>query len=460
MVSSSLAGNGARIATATLLILGSALVVGLNWPGHLSYDSVIQLLDGRTGRYHTWHPPFMAWLLGLGDHLIRGPGLFITLQTSLLFAALAIVVLKRPVIGRFSPAVVVILLALPQVLLWQAIVWKDVLFADCVVAGFTLLWLALGNSGRRRVLWTAGGFVLLMAAALVRQNGIIALILGGAALGFGMGREAVGAFSSRLLRAVAPAAIVLLTGFAAVLAVTWALDQHAVDEGGPEAQIHMLQTYDVVGAVAHDPRIQLTQLSPSLGGLIRSTANTRYTSERNDDLLGNPFDKTTAAAADDIEGQWIDIIVHHPLPWLRHRLAVFGWLVASPQTVCFAETTGVDGPAPQLKALGITPGQTPRDLALERYAGAFHGTPIYSHFFYGALAIALMIVMFRSKINADAVFGFMLAAALLFVLSFLAIGVACDYRYLYALDLTTIVVAFYWALGLGTGERRWTLSRT
>jgi len=443
-----------------VLTLGFVLVVGLNWPGHLSYDSVIQLLDGRTGRFHTWHPPFMAFLLGVGDHLIRGPGLFITLQAFLLFSTLALMTLTRRTVGRFTAVVALGLIALPQVVLWQAIVWKDVLFADCMVAGFTLLWRALRQTGKSRRWWIAGAFLALIAATLVRQNGIIALILGGAALSFGTFHEQHGALPRRLLRSLAPAAGVLLASFIAVLAVTWALDQHAADEGGPEAQIHMLQTYDLVGAVAHDPRIPLNKLSPSLQTTVRSAAKLAYTSERNDDLLGNAFDRTTAAAADSIEAQWFDVILHHPLAWLRHRLEVFGWLLGSPQRVCFAETTGVDGPTPQLKALGIHPGQTPRDLALEAYAGAFHGTPIYSHLFYGVVAAGLIVHMFRSRAKEDAVFGFMLAAALLFVASFLAIGVACDYRYLYALDLSTIVVIYYWALGLGTGARRSTLSRT
>ncbi len=449
-----------RAATVAVLLIGFAMALSLNWPGYLSYDSVIQLLDGRTGRYHVWHPPFMAWLLGLGDRLIRGPGLFITLQALLLFSALVLMTLKRPVVGRFAPAIALALVGLPHLLLWQAIVWKDVLFADCVVAGSTLLWLALGGAGVRRTALIAGAFVLLTASALVRQNGIIALLLGAASLSFCLFGEETGGWPRRLLRAGAPAVVGLIVAAAAMLAISAALARHAVDEGGAEAQFHMLQTYDLVGAVAHDPKLPLDDLSPELATLIRDTAKTAYTAERNDDLLGNAFNRTTAAAADDIEAQWYDVILHHPWPWLRHRLAVFGWIVGSTPSVCYAETTGVDGPRPQLKALGIAPGQSRRDRAMEAYAGVFHRTPVYSHLFYGALAVVLMAAMFRSRERRDTVFGFMLAGALLFVLSFLAIGVACDYRYLYALDLTTLAAGFYWALGLGAGDGRWTRSRT
>ena len=48
-----------------LIVAGFSLALFLNLPGQLSYDSVLQLLEGRTGIYNTWHPPVMAWLLGI-----------------------------------------------------------------------------------------------------------------------------------------------------------------------------------------------------------------------------------------------------------------------------------------------------------------------------------------------------------------------------------------------------------
>ena len=67
-----------------LLLLGFALILALNWPGQMSYDSVVQLADARSGEYDSWHPPVMAWLLGLGDHLMPGPGLFLLFVAGLL----------------------------------------------------------------------------------------------------------------------------------------------------------------------------------------------------------------------------------------------------------------------------------------------------------------------------------------------------------------------------------------
>ena len=52
-------------------------MLALNWPGQMSYDSVAQLAEARAGFYHSWHPPVMAWLMGLFDSLIAGTGLFV-----------------------------------------------------------------------------------------------------------------------------------------------------------------------------------------------------------------------------------------------------------------------------------------------------------------------------------------------------------------------------------------------
>jgi hypothetical protein len=53
----------------------------------MSYDSVAQFAEARAGFYHSWHPPVMAWAMGLFDGLIAGTGLFILFNGALaLFA--------------------------------------------------------------------------------------------------------------------------------------------------------------------------------------------------------------------------------------------------------------------------------------------------------------------------------------------------------------------------------------
>src|SRR6185437_8627228 len=123
-----------------ILLAGFAATVLVSWPGHLSYDSILQLLQGRTGIYNAWPPPVMAWLLGLGDALVPGTGLFVTFDVLLAFGAFAgiLLLVPRQVGWAAVPAAVAVVLT-PQVLIYQGVVWKDVLFADSAVAGFVCL---------------------------------------------------------------------------------------------------------------------------------------------------------------------------------------------------------------------------------------------------------------------------------------------------------------------------------
>ena len=49
-------GDLPRIAAAAIVVTGAAASLWLNWPGHFSYDSVVQLAEGRTGIYSGGHP--------------------------------------------------------------------------------------------------------------------------------------------------------------------------------------------------------------------------------------------------------------------------------------------------------------------------------------------------------------------------------------------------------------------
>jgi hypothetical protein len=436
-----------KLIIAALIALAGVAVVALNWPGHLSYDSVVQLHDGRTGLYHTWHPPIMAWLLGFGDHFLAGAGLFIVLQTALLFASLVLIVLGARRLSWWIVPVCLCLIAVPQVLIWQGIVWKDVLFADSMVAGFVLLWRAT-RLEQAIPFWavTACAFACLVVATLVRQNGFLALVVGAGALVQALYARSDASPRHRLFKAFAVSACVVLASLACVAGVGAALSRRSIDGNGARAQLNMLMTYDVVGVIARDPKVELDQLEPDTASRFRSAAKTDYTPRGNEPLLGNSFDRDSADDADDIKDQWFDFLRLHPLTWLGHRLSVFRWVISAPAGVCFSEQTGVDGPEAVLNALKMQPRQTPRDAVLEDYASRFHKTPLHSHLFLGGVAVLLAVVMFRSPERGNAVFSYMLVAALLFTASFFLIGVSCDYRYLYALDLATLVAGFHWLL--------------
>ncbi len=438
--------------SAAIVLAGFVFSLAVNWPGHLSYDSVIQLLEGRSGAYADWHPPVMSWLLGVGDALVPGTALFVVFDALLAFSAFLLLLLLRPRPSRWAVPVALVCVLMPQLLLYPAIVWKDVLFACAGVTGFACLALAAGRwaNAPLRFALIAGAIVLLVLAALARQNGLIVLLSGLVALAWIAAQNAA---DRRPLRDAARYGGGALIAAIAVMGSAYAgLSTHFVGTSGPTRQIQLLQEYDIIGAVAADPGLSLPVLEksdPVLEKLIRTIGVRVYSPERNDTLTNS---HVLTAALNDADGatigaQWRELVAGHPWLYLRVRAEVFRWVFLTPDLrVCLPYLVGISGPAPEMRELGLAPRWDDRDDALDAYAGAFVGTPILSHAAFALLAALLLAFLLRRRQPPDIAVAFLLIGAIGFALSFFAISIACDYRYLYFLDLSALVATFYVSL--------------
>ena len=64
-------------ALGAVLMAGYVLMLALNLPGHMSYDSLAQLHEGRMDVRETWGPALYAWILGFFDDISPGTGLYV-----------------------------------------------------------------------------------------------------------------------------------------------------------------------------------------------------------------------------------------------------------------------------------------------------------------------------------------------------------------------------------------------
>lgn len=438
----------AKSAATALLIALWLAVIALNWSGHFSTDSVIQLLEGRTGRYETWHPPVMSWLLGIADSVLPGGGLFAAFDTTLLFGSLLLLVQLRERVSWIAIPVLIACALTPQFALYPGIVWKDVLFANASVAGFACLAFVDARWDRRNL---RGGFILLALlllclAALTRQNGIVVSLVGALAFLF-------------IVRTHGKPALPYGVSFLAVMLAAIAVGMFALvsdSDGGKGRvdEIKMLQLYDLAGATAFDSGLSLALLhraAPAFERLIRKDGARLFTPERVDTLqksaaLESARDNAPAAL---MATQWRDLILRHPLTYLKVRAAIFRWTLLTPDLDrCVPFVVGLQGPERILRSLGVEPRSDARDEALETYAQRFVGTPVFSHGFFAILGIAMAAVLFRRRAPGDLAVAWLLAGAGAFALTFFAISLACDYRYLYLLDLAAMMGAIQAVLGV------------
>lgn len=435
----------AKSATAGILAAGFGFSLAANLPGHLSYDSVIQLLEGRQAAYANWHPPIMSWLLGILDTLAPGAGLFVTLDTFLLYASAFSLLLLAGRVSWAAAAAALFCVITPQFFLYPGLVWKDVLFAVSAVAAFICLvhvdeqW----RSKRLRLGLIAMSCLLLALAALARQNGVVVAPVAAVALGW----IAVRHSSKRQDLVYGAAMLAVVASFA--LAARAALETRVHGEEGPLAQIQLLQTYDIVGALVADPDFKLDRIEaddPDLARELRTDGTNLFTPKRNDPLTkSKPLqDALNNADPNSISGQWYDLVLHHTWLYLKVRWEIFSWVFLTPDlNACVPYEVGVDGPPEILRALGIAERMDSRDLALESYAATFVGTPVLSHLAAALLAVVELIVLLRRRRGADIALAAMLAGALIFTLTFFVISIACDYRYLYFLDVSALITLLF-----------------
>jgi hypothetical protein len=322
--------------------------------------------------------------------------------------------------------------------------------ADAGLAGFTCLaWAAEIWPARWRYGLVAASAALLALAALARQNGALLILCGALSLGW---IASLHADAARLRAAAIHAGAFAIGAFAIMAASTMALDTRLAISGGSAKQIEELQAYDLIGALKADPGLHFAAIEskdPVLDRMMRTKGIAFYNPQRRDTLLKSPALQSALLNAKFgvVAQSWRNLILRHPWTYLRVRAEVFRWVFLTPDlALCVPYIVGVNGPPDEMKHLGLTPRFDGRDETLNDYAGRFMGTPVFSHVAWGALALVAFILLVRRRKPADIAIAGMLGGALMCTASFFVISIACDYRYLYGLDLAAMAAAFYLSL--------------
>lgn len=434
-----------RMIAAAILIAGGAASLIVNYPGHLEFDSIMQMAEGRSGIYSNWHPPVMSWMLGLA-YAARGDAwLFVLFDTLMAYGALLSLLwlIEKPRV----PVIFVVLLCvvLPQFFLFGAIVWKDVLFANAMLAGFAFLAHAAARweFPRLRLALLSGSAFFLSLAALTRQTG--AVVLPCAAI-------AVGAIAFRgggWRKALVLGGSFLLAGAILCICGNALLQLRASEALGPIEELEDLQLYDMAGMLKQHPDLPLpilTQEAPGMAQALRENAPKFYTPQMHDVLTNRPaIHSRITRSVVPVRRQWLALVLAHPALYLSVRAADFDWLFFSPHPdQCLTYTVGVDGPAAQMKYLRLAYRYDDRDAWLvDNYGDPLIGTPVFWHPIFALIGIiAFFFLLWRRK-PADLALAAMLAAAALYAASYFVVSIACQYRYLLAVDTSALAALLY-----------------
>ena len=437
------AGAAFRIAMAGGLLLSLAA----NLPGHMSLDSVVALTEARTGVRQTWAPAVSSWVMKPFDFLLPGAGLYVTASAALLFFSLMSLTTLRPRSTWLAVVLGVLAILTPQLLIYQGIVWRDVLFANLTIAGFVMLaHAARAWTDRPPLAPLAGALICLALAALARQNGAILAVAAAGVVAWTVRKAGWKTTTGWGLGAL------VATGLLAL--IFNALARPPVTPPGLRfnSAFLILEHYDVVGAKAHHQKLRLKEIAkvdPAADALIEAEAAKIYSASRVDNLDSDAAFRHALWHLPDaaMNAQWRRIIIHYPAAYLVQRADVFRWTFLTPKLeLCLPVQVGVSGPDDMVRRLDVQAGIDVQDQGVYDYAKRFFGTPVYSHLTWALVAVGALVLLLRRRDPADWVFVALLGGTLAFVASFAVISVACDYRYLYLLDLAAMVSGLYLAL--------------
>ena len=431
-----------------ILIAGFAAMLVFNWPGHMSVDSVLALHEGRFGLRETWNPAIFGWLLGVSDRVASGPSGIVVLNGLLLFGSLTLLSCLRDRVTVWAPAAALAAICLPQLILFPAIVWKDVMFAVLALTGFVALALAFRQpSGSGRILGLFAAAIGLAIAGLLRQHGLILALSAAGAIAWtswsGGRRKALGLATMWL------AGVLVLTLL--LSAVARPQGAGAPDDSGARG-IRLLMIYDIVGAAAVQPQRptpDIDAVARPAGDYIRAEARRLYSPERIDVMHDTAQLKplSSGAITPQLFAEWRRLVLADTPVYLRVRAADFWQVFATPRVDrCVPAHVGIDGPRQALRELRIAPRHTPRDQRIYNYVTWHMDTPSLSHIAYAVVALGVAVLLLVRRAPADLAIAAFMIGALGFAACFFVISLACDYRYLYVLDIACVTGVLYWAL--------------
>jgi hypothetical protein len=420
---------------AALLAAGYVLTLFIFYPGIMTYDAKFVYEDIAKGALGDWQSPVMTWLWGWIDPIAPGAAsMFLLIATSywLGFGVISLALAGR---GKRSALLLPVLTLLPPAFAFVGIIWRDVLFATCWLLAAGIAFAAPEQTSPIKLPARVLALAIVTIGVLLRPNALLAAPVLAAYVVW------PGRFSLRRT------AIIFIPAVAGFFAVT----QFAYYGALGATRQHPLQSIMIfdLGGISHFTKQNQypvdwsdAQKSLLLNTCYQPTQWDIYWRLEPCDFVMQKIEHEKALfGTSAIPKAWLVAISLHPLAYLQHRSAfMWNFLSANNLTMWLAD---VEHPTQQVFA-----DRTAFNVLVSIH-DALKPTPLFRVGPWLLLCMAICCWGWPRRDTDEGAFALgACGSATIYVISFLFVGVASDFRYGYWAVLAgitgTVMVVSNW----------------
>jgi hypothetical protein len=391
----------------------------------MTFDAFYVYKDMTNSNFGDWQSPAMLALWSVIDPIAPGMGSMLLLTVALYWLTFAVAALA---IERHSPQLAVLLpvLALsPPAFVLVGVIWRDILFAVVWMLSAAAVFAVAERKRTLRVPVQIGAFGLFLFGVLLRPNALAAAPILAAYIVWPQ------RFSwKRAALLYVPAALVL---FGLVQVV-----YYGVFNAKRQHPLHSIVVFDL-GGISHFAKENVfpgtwTAKESSLitDGCYKPIAWDIYWTQQpclfvmerleSEDLFGTPA----------LAEAWRHAVVSHPIAYLEHRAIYFWTFLAGENLAMWSRD--LDDPDKIIFA------DKPRLMAIKAINDALLPTPLLRTGTWLLLNVAACLFAWRRRNSPAGAFALgTCGSAVVYVLTFFAVGVSTDLRYAYWAILTGLI---------------------
>ncbi len=400
-----------------MIAAGFVLTLRVFYPGIMTYDALYVYEDIAKGFYGDWQSPAMTALWALIDSIAPGAASMFLLIVTLYwlgFGVLALTVARSSV----GLALVLPLLALsPPAFVFVGIIWRDVLLASAWLFAGALAFAVADRGTKLRVPMQAFALGLLALGVLLRPNALVAAPILGA---FILSPSCFPWKRATIL--YLPAAV----GLYALVQVVY----YGVLDATRQNPLHSIMVFDLGGITHFTKENQFpVAWSPAETALLIQSCyepaqwDAYWTHEpcrfvmarlEGEKIFGSPA----------LIDAWRRAVARHPLAYLRHRATFFWTFLAGENFTMWTY---------ELKEPGkIIFADNPAFQALKAVHDVLKPTPLFRAGTWLLLNILVCGFAWRRRDTPAGAYALgVCGSAVIYMMSFFAVGVAADFRYAY-----------------------------